>query len=277
MINERNLLPVCSFTTSVKESYSHPYDQVTEEPCSDPRTSYRCPRHRSLPVWAHFLFLAKSVWLGVGRSFLSDCVLTAGSPTRRPTGRQWRQTTAGGTSAARDTMKAETSVSVSNCGNLGWNELHWVFKKNWCLDDQKFSSMWPDQCIFKNKGTIKVHEYEVGSGRSRKQHAVTEWLQRVRKLFTLAGKQINDRKLHRWWETKGRTEIAAGADCDGFWDNSRLFSCTFNKLCCFCNMYQMPSLQSWKIEYGYTPQNIHKNKHAIIDLRPLLIKAFCAE
>ncbi|KAK5892100.1 hypothetical protein CesoFtcFv8_012514 [Champsocephalus esox] len=35
-----------SFTTSVKESYSHPYDRVTEEPCSDPRTSYRCLRHR---------------------------------------------------------------------------------------------------------------------------------------------------------------------------------------------------------------------------------------
>lgn len=41
----------------MKESYSHPYDQVTEEPCSDPRTSYRCPRHRSRPVWADFLFL----------------------------------------------------------------------------------------------------------------------------------------------------------------------------------------------------------------------------
>uniref|UniRef100_A0A3B3USG0 Platelet endothelial aggregation receptor 1 n=1 Tax=Poecilia latipinna TaxID=48699 RepID=A0A3B3USG0_9TELE len=27
-----------SYTTSVKESYSHPYDHVTEEPCSDPRT-----------------------------------------------------------------------------------------------------------------------------------------------------------------------------------------------------------------------------------------------
>ncbi|MED6281134.1 hypothetical protein CHARACLAT_018070, partial [Characodon lateralis] len=35
-----------SYTTSVKESYSHPYDHVTEEPCSDPRTSYRCTRHR---------------------------------------------------------------------------------------------------------------------------------------------------------------------------------------------------------------------------------------
>uniref|UniRef100_A0AAZ3QTH5 Platelet endothelial aggregation receptor 1 n=1 Tax=Oncorhynchus tshawytscha TaxID=74940 RepID=A0AAZ3QTH5_ONCTS len=35
-----------SFTTSVKESYAHPYDQVTEEPCSEPRTSYRCTRHR---------------------------------------------------------------------------------------------------------------------------------------------------------------------------------------------------------------------------------------
>uniref|UniRef100_A0A3B4GMT9 Platelet endothelial aggregation receptor 1-like n=1 Tax=Pundamilia nyererei TaxID=303518 RepID=A0A3B4GMT9_9CICH len=31
-----------SFTTSVKESYLHPYDQVGEEPCSDPRTSYKC-------------------------------------------------------------------------------------------------------------------------------------------------------------------------------------------------------------------------------------------
>ncbi|PWA24960.1 hypothetical protein CCH79_00015500 [Gambusia affinis] len=35
-----------SYTTSVKESYSHPYDHVTEEPCSDPRTSFRCSRHR---------------------------------------------------------------------------------------------------------------------------------------------------------------------------------------------------------------------------------------
>uniref|UniRef100_A0A3Q4GJH5 Platelet endothelial aggregation receptor 1 n=1 Tax=Neolamprologus brichardi TaxID=32507 RepID=A0A3Q4GJH5_NEOBR len=31
-----------SFTTSVKESYLHPYDQVGEEPCWDPRTSYKC-------------------------------------------------------------------------------------------------------------------------------------------------------------------------------------------------------------------------------------------
>lgn len=35
-----------SFTTSVKESYLHPYDQVGEEPCWDPRTSYKCMRHR---------------------------------------------------------------------------------------------------------------------------------------------------------------------------------------------------------------------------------------
>ncbi|KAG7474347.1 platelet endothelial aggregation receptor 1-like [Solea senegalensis] len=35
-----------SFTTSVKESYQHPYDQVTDEPCADPRTSYRCLHHR---------------------------------------------------------------------------------------------------------------------------------------------------------------------------------------------------------------------------------------
>lgn len=130
MNNKRNLLPVCSFTTSVKESYSHPYDQVTEEPCSDPRTSYRCPRHRSRPVWADFLFLPVSVVLGVGQSFLSDCVVPAtGSPTRRPTGRRWRPTTARGTSAARDTMKAETSVSVSNCGNLWGNELGCIWKR----------------------------------------------------------------------------------------------------------------------------------------------------
>eukprot|EP00066_Takifugu_rubripes_P027270 XP_011616536.1 PREDICTED: multiple epidermal growth factor-like domains protein 10 [Takifugu rubripes] len=35
-----------SFTTSVKESYLHPYDQVTEEACSDPRTADRCLHHR---------------------------------------------------------------------------------------------------------------------------------------------------------------------------------------------------------------------------------------
>ena len=35
-----------SFTTSVKESYLQPYDQVSEEPCYDHRSAYRCPRHR---------------------------------------------------------------------------------------------------------------------------------------------------------------------------------------------------------------------------------------
>lgn len=177
MNSKRNLPPACSFTTSVKESYSHPYDQVTEEPCSDPRTSYRCPRHRSLPVWTHFLFLAMSVLLVVGRSFLPDCVVpTAGSPTRRPTGRQWRPTTARGTSAARDTMKAETSVSVSNRGTLGGNQIHWIWRRfdvsmirrsaavMSILKTKHFSDgtwegihlahlvcLWPDQCLFTNK------------------------------------------------------------------------------------------------------------------------------
>uniref|UniRef100_A0A3B5A358 Platelet endothelial aggregation receptor 1-like n=1 Tax=Stegastes partitus TaxID=144197 RepID=A0A3B5A358_9TELE len=40
-----NVCSLWEFTTSVKESYSHPYDHVTEEPCSDPQTSYRCLRH----------------------------------------------------------------------------------------------------------------------------------------------------------------------------------------------------------------------------------------
>uniref|UniRef100_A0A3B3USA3 Platelet endothelial aggregation receptor 1 n=1 Tax=Poecilia latipinna TaxID=48699 RepID=A0A3B3USA3_9TELE len=40
-----NACSLWEYTTSVKESYSHPYDHVTEEPCSDPRTSYRCSRH----------------------------------------------------------------------------------------------------------------------------------------------------------------------------------------------------------------------------------------
>lgn len=61
-----SLVCFSSFTTSVKESYSHPYDHVTEEPCSDPRTSYRCTRHRyeqqdpSLPV-PDSLFLSITV------------------------------------------------------------------------------------------------------------------------------------------------------------------------------------------------------------------------
>uniref|UniRef100_H2T7C3 Platelet endothelial aggregation receptor 1 n=1 Tax=Takifugu rubripes TaxID=31033 RepID=H2T7C3_TAKRU len=38
--------PSQHFTTSVKESYLHPYDQVTEEACSDPRTADRCLHHR---------------------------------------------------------------------------------------------------------------------------------------------------------------------------------------------------------------------------------------
>uniref|UniRef100_A0A3B3DVC1 Platelet endothelial aggregation receptor 1 n=1 Tax=Oryzias melastigma TaxID=30732 RepID=A0A3B3DVC1_ORYME len=33
-----------SFTTSVKESYSHPYDHVTEEPCSDPPARFSASR-----------------------------------------------------------------------------------------------------------------------------------------------------------------------------------------------------------------------------------------
>uniref|UniRef100_A0A3Q3IKI4 Platelet endothelial aggregation receptor 1 n=1 Tax=Monopterus albus TaxID=43700 RepID=A0A3Q3IKI4_MONAL len=40
-----NVCSLWEFTTSVKESYLHPYDHATDEPCSDPRTSYRCTRH----------------------------------------------------------------------------------------------------------------------------------------------------------------------------------------------------------------------------------------
>ncbi|KAM6967651.1 uncharacterized protein pear1 [Aplochiton taeniatus] len=35
-----------SFTAPVKESYSHPYDQLIEEPCSDSKAFYRCSSHR---------------------------------------------------------------------------------------------------------------------------------------------------------------------------------------------------------------------------------------
>ncbi|KAJ8386509.1 hypothetical protein AAFF_G00169790 [Aldrovandia affinis] len=35
-----------SYTTSVKESYAHPFDQVYEEPCSDAWSFYKCTRHR---------------------------------------------------------------------------------------------------------------------------------------------------------------------------------------------------------------------------------------
>ncbi|KAJ8335171.1 hypothetical protein SKAU_G00408100 [Synaphobranchus kaupii] len=34
------------YTTSVKESYAHPFDQVYEEPCSDAWSFYKCTRHR---------------------------------------------------------------------------------------------------------------------------------------------------------------------------------------------------------------------------------------
>ena len=51
---------------------------------------------------------------------LFDCVILSGSPTRRPTGRQWRQTTAGGTSAVPAIMRVETNVSVSKL----WKNLH---------------------------------------------------------------------------------------------------------------------------------------------------------
>uniref|UniRef100_H3B9C8 Platelet endothelial aggregation receptor 1 n=1 Tax=Latimeria chalumnae TaxID=7897 RepID=H3B9C8_LATCH len=35
-----------SFTTTVKESYAHPFDQVSEEPCTDPWSFFRCTRHK---------------------------------------------------------------------------------------------------------------------------------------------------------------------------------------------------------------------------------------
>ncbi|MGH0178974.1 UNVERIFIED_CONTAM: hypothetical protein FKN15_000283 [Acipenser sinensis] len=35
-----------SFTTTVKESYAHPFDQVYEEPCADPWSFYKCTRHK---------------------------------------------------------------------------------------------------------------------------------------------------------------------------------------------------------------------------------------
>lgn len=107
------------------------------------------------------------------------------------------------------------------------------------------------------------------------------WVRKsLRKLFTLAGKRINDRKLCRWWETQGRTETAAGTDCDGSWDNSRLFSCIFNKLCCFHSMHQFSSCSPEKQNMGLCPAHSpppppQKNKHAVIYLRLLL--TFCAK
>lgn len=66
-----------------------------------------------ISCWADFLLLPVE-----GQSVLFDCVILSGSPTRRPTGRRWRPTTARGTSAAQATTRAETNVSVSNYGNL---------------------------------------------------------------------------------------------------------------------------------------------------------------
>lgn len=105
-----------SYTTSVKESYSHPYDHVTEEPCSDPRTSYRCTHHRwyhpddSLPVH-NFLTSYCHKWTMTPN--VTDGVNLSGSAIRRPTGRRWGRSTAGGTSAARATTRVQISVSVS--------------------------------------------------------------------------------------------------------------------------------------------------------------------
>lgn len=61
----------------------------------------------------HFLFLSVE-----GQSVLFDCVILLGLPTRRPTGRRWRQTTVRGTSAVQAITRAETNVSVSNYGNF---------------------------------------------------------------------------------------------------------------------------------------------------------------
>lgn len=66
-----------------------------------------------ISCWADFLLLPVE-----GQSVLFDCVILSGSPTRQPTGRRWRPTTARGTSAAQATTRAETNVSVSNYGNL---------------------------------------------------------------------------------------------------------------------------------------------------------------
>ena len=125
---ELDVVSFPSFTTSVKESYLHPYDQVTDEPCSDPRTSYRCMRHRYC-LMTHFLSGVDFLFLSaVGPGFLFDSVVLSGSPTRRPTGRRWRRTIARGTSAVPATTRAETNVSVSNRGNLlivlpSWSDL----------------------------------------------------------------------------------------------------------------------------------------------------------
>lgn len=155
-----------------------------------------------------------SVVLGVGQSFLSDSVVPAtGSPTRRPTGRRWRPTTARGTSAAQDTMKAETSVSVSNCGNLWGNELGCIWKridvemlrqgaaaspryeKNDILPMHlgkapiwHVESGYGQTSVFLGtRGRINVHGCDVGSGSSRKWSGSTGG-KPLRKLFTLAGK-----------------------------------------------------------------------------------------
>lgn len=68
-----------------------------------------CP----ISCWTDFLFPPLK-----GQNVLFDHVILSGSPTRRPTGRQWRPTTARDTSAVRAIMRAETNVSVSNHENI---------------------------------------------------------------------------------------------------------------------------------------------------------------
>lgn len=81
-------LPLFSFTTSVKESYLHPYDQVTEEACSDPQTAYRCLHHRYRQwkivscFFSDFLFLMVEgpsflFILFLFKDHLQDCLQTS--------------------------------------------------------------------------------------------------------------------------------------------------------------------------------------------------------
>jgi len=46
LVSMTKVLFLFSFTTSVKESYAQPFDQVNEETCSEPWIAKKCTRHR---------------------------------------------------------------------------------------------------------------------------------------------------------------------------------------------------------------------------------------
>ncbi|XP_064201687.1 platelet endothelial aggregation receptor 1-like [Anguilla rostrata] len=107
-----------SYTTSVKESYAHPYDQVYEESCSDAWSFYKCTRHRITYKTAY----RQAVKLDYRRRY--QCCPGYYESGERCVPRCTKECVHG-RCVAPDRCQCEDGWQGEDCSRVACDELHW--------------------------------------------------------------------------------------------------------------------------------------------------------